>query len=706
VARDDLYVVLTDTHNTTTNVPRYTGNARPHVLMTTEGTYPHYTGGVSTWCDLLVKELGDVDFTIWALMMNPFVKQQFEFPSNVRQFVAVPLWGIEQPAEYTRELPTAQVFRASRRTRERDVEKHFLPIFDSFINTVASPIFDAPAFARTLVQMHDYFREWDYRTTWRSQPVWEAYRALAIGRLAGATYTRPPFEEDEPVLPTMKGINENIRFLVRGEIEAQRYEGLANVQEDEVPTVAEAIEGLRMLYRLMQPLNFEVPESDVTHSAAAAFCALPCLLAKLERNTPFLLTEHGVYLREQYLAIERRRVPYNLKRFLINLISSIAQTSYVLADQVSPVCAFNSRWEFAYGVPQERLKVIYNGVNQDVFVPQTVERLSNPTVVQVGRIDPLKDQVTFLRVAAAVHQEMPEVRFVHYGPIADDEYGDTVAALHKELGLEDIVDFRGGTKNPAGAYAEGDVVLLTSISEAFPYAVVEALMCGKPVVSTAVGGVHEALDGGIGLTAPAHDVAGLARAVLHYLQMSPAERADISLEARAHALANFTLDRFLDNHMETYTRLASTPATVDLRPFEVETIDLEAADAEREIVLEAEPEIVLEQPGAAAMTLDLDTIESLQAHLQGDDVFAKVEALRHVQPLPGVEPFLVEAAHDEMTVVRTQAVLALGRIGGPTALAAITELMGSDPAPEVREAAVTALLDLAASGNAGVGVTA
>ena len=41
------------------------------------------------------------------------------------------------------------------------------------------------------------------------------------------------------------------------------------------------------------------------------------------------------------LAIERRRVPYNLKRFLINLISSIAQTSYQLADQVSPGCAFN-----------------------------------------------------------------------------------------------------------------------------------------------------------------------------------------------------------------------------------------------------------------------------------------------------------------------------------------------------------------------------
>ena len=38
---------------------------------------------------------------------------------------------------------------------------------------------------------------------------------------------------------------------------------------------------------------------SATHSAAAAFCAIPCLLSRVERGTPFLLTEHGVYLRER-----------------------------------------------------------------------------------------------------------------------------------------------------------------------------------------------------------------------------------------------------------------------------------------------------------------------------------------------------------------------------------------------------------------------
>ena len=688
-------------------VPRYTGKARPHVLLTTEGTYPHYTGGVSTWCDQLVNELGDVDFTIWALMMNPFIKQQFAFPENVKNYVAVPLWGVEQPAEYTRELPTAQVFRASRRTRERDIEDRFLPLFENFITSVSSPLFSATGFAENLVAMHDYFREWDYRTTWRSRPVWEMYKALAVGRPASAQYIADHYEEDEPVLPTASGVRSNLQFLLRGKVEPRELD-LRIESDDEIPTVAEGVEGLRTLYRLMQPLNFEVPETDVTHSAAAAFCALPCLLAKLERGTPFLLTEHGVYLREQYLAIERRRVPYNLKRFLINLISAIAQTSYQLADQVSPVCAFNSRWEYAYGVPQERLKVIYNGVDPETFRPQVVDRMAAPTVVQVGRIDPLKDQLTFLKVADAVRQEVPGVKFVHYGPVADDEYGEKVFELHAELGLQDVVEFRGATREPAKAYAEGDVVLLTSISEAFPYAVVESLMCGKPVVSTAVGGVHEALDGGIGRTAPAHDVAGLASAVVHYLQLTNAERDQLAEQARRHALENFTLRRFLDNYGNTYSDLATQAVLIDRSE---RTIDLSepAVELEPLVVLDDMPielpEVFEEQP-VATTTLDLDSLEALEQYLRGQDVFAKVEALRRVQSMPGVARVVAIAADDDVATVREHAVLALGRLGDPAALDIVARAISEDPSPEVREAAVTALLDLTIAGHADERVSA
>jgi glycosyltransferase involved in cell wall biosynthesis len=53
----------------------------------------------------------------------------------------------------------------------------------------------------------------------------------------------------------------------------------------------------------------------------------------------------------------------------------------------------------------------------------------------------------------------------------------------------------GGTKEPEKVYNLGDIVAFSSITEGFPFAVIEAMACGKAVVASNVGGVGEALDG-------------------------------------------------------------------------------------------------------------------------------------------------------------------------------------------------------------------
>ena len=52
-------------------------NDRIKVMMATEGTYPFHQGGVSTWCDSLVKNIPDVDYIVYSIIMNPFVTQKF-----------------------------------------------------------------------------------------------------------------------------------------------------------------------------------------------------------------------------------------------------------------------------------------------------------------------------------------------------------------------------------------------------------------------------------------------------------------------------------------------------------------------------------------------------------------------------------------------------------------------------------------------------
>ncbi|WP_379970522.1 DUF3492 domain-containing protein [Ectobacillus sp. sgz5001026] len=75
------------------------------------------------------------------------------------------------------------------------------------------------------------------------------------------------------------------------------------------------------------------PENSVSH-ASAAFCGIPCVIAKLE---------HGVYLREQYLSLSKRNLPAFLNTFLIRFIHSITTLNFFYADQVSPVCHYNTK---------------------------------------------------------------------------------------------------------------------------------------------------------------------------------------------------------------------------------------------------------------------------------------------------------------------------------------------------------------------------
>ena len=73
---------------------------RISVLLETEGTYPYAGGGVSTWCDILCKELDQIDYYIFAITGTPMFKYKYSLPENVKKVQQVPLWGSTEPSEY------------------------------------------------------------------------------------------------------------------------------------------------------------------------------------------------------------------------------------------------------------------------------------------------------------------------------------------------------------------------------------------------------------------------------------------------------------------------------------------------------------------------------------------------------------------------------------------------------------------------------
>lgn len=477
------------------------------VLMTTEGTYPYSAGGVSTWCDALLRNTPDVRWTLLPLTMNPHIEQQFEPPSNVRRILNVPLWGIEEPAEFITDIPFAQLYDRKRRTSTESIEREFLPHFRELLRVICSDAGDAPAFGRVLVALEDYFRVHDYNETFKSRLVWEAFKA------------------DVPTYPT--------RFK---------------------PTLFDLTECLRWLYHFLIILNVRVPKTSVTHSTAAAFCGIPCITAKVRHGTPMILTEHGVYLREQYLFLSRFHRLFFCKQFLLNLITAVVRANYHFADVVAPVCHYNTRWEVAHETPQQKIRVIYNGVDPEHFTPSP--RLhGEPHVVATARIDPLKDIETLLRVAARMKTTHPRVKFTVHGAVADEAYYRRCLALRRHLGVEDSVTIGSATSDVVGAYRDADVVLLTSISEAFPYSVIEAMACEKAVVASDVGGVGEALEGCGVLVKPRDDERFAAEVGKllddHHLRLR------LGAKARARVLEEFRLDHSIGKYLDLYRGLAA-----------------------------------------------------------------------------------------------------------------------------------------------------
>src|SRR5437762_2140871 len=58
-----------------------------------------------------------------------------------------------------------------------------------------------------------------------------------------------------------------------------------DAREHQMPTLFDLTESLRWLYRFLIVLNIRTPQTDVTHTTAAAFCGIPCITAKVRRGT-------------------------------------------------------------------------------------------------------------------------------------------------------------------------------------------------------------------------------------------------------------------------------------------------------------------------------------------------------------------------------------------------------------------------------------
>ncbi|UCC58941.1 MAG: glycosyltransferase family 4 protein [Candidatus Bathyarchaeum sp.] len=182
-----------------------------------------------------------------------------------------------------------------------------------------------------------------------------------------------------------------------------------------------------------------------------------------------------------------------------------------------------------YGINEEKIHVIYNGVDINKFKPRTNRAelrrefgLEEETkiVLFVGRLYHRKGLEILLRSIPPVLQEFKDVKFAISGT-GFKKKEESLRKLAKKLEIEDSVSFLGyvpDEKLPY-LYSASDIFVLPAIYENFPFAILEAQATGLPVISTKVGGIPEFLvDNENGFVIDPGDSTQLTQRVLALLQ--------------------------------------------------------------------------------------------------------------------------------------------------------------------------------------------
>jgi glycosyltransferase involved in cell wall biosynthesis len=214
------------------------------------------------------------------------------------------------------------------------------------------------------------------------------------------------------------------------------------------------------------------------------------------------------------------------------------------------------------GIPSRRVAVVYNGVDLSTFDDRHADRASvrrevrvgpdHLVIIQVARLDALKDHATAIRTLQHVVRHRPDATLVLVGEGPEE---GLIRDEVRERGLESRVLFLGLRGDVARLLLAADLFLLTSISEGIPVTLIEAMGAARPVVATRVGGVGEVVEDGVtGLLAPAGDDEALGRHILH-LAADPDGRGRMGQLGRERALALFSEERMHEGYLRLYEEM-------------------------------------------------------------------------------------------------------------------------------------------------------
>ena len=265
------------------------------------------------------------------------------------------------------------------------------------------------------------------------------------------------------------------------------------------------------LYCLIRKSKFHIVH---THTSKAGI--LGRLAARLARTPIVIHSPHGSIFHRTY---------YN--KFVLFLIALIEKFAALFADKIVPLSEGGRRDYLRYRIAEpEKYVTIYSAIELDCFSRVRVDITGKkeelgippgaPVVGLIARLSPEKGHGLCLEAFSRVLSVIPEAILLIVG---EGSLEKDIRMKVNQLGIEKNVIVCGYRSDIPEIVQILDVSVHPSLWDGIPRSMVEAMVSGKPVVATAVGGIPEVvIPGKTGLLVPARDREALAEGMVRLLK--------------------------------------------------------------------------------------------------------------------------------------------------------------------------------------------
>jgi glycosyltransferase involved in cell wall biosynthesis len=255
--------------------------------------------------------------------------------------------------------------------------------------------------------------------------------------------------------------------------------------------------------------------------------------------------------------------PLFVKSATIRVAHLNARLSGWLPRKIISCSETSRRVHIEIGYPAKKIFVIPNGFDLSIFKPDPTARLALRRELKlsadkliiglVARFDPLKDHKNFVEAAGQFFFHYPQTHFLLCGKGITWQNEPLVRWI-ESAGIRENCHLLGRRDDIPIVMAGLDINTLSSIGEAFPNVLAEAMACGVPSVTTDVGDAAEIV-GDTGIVVPARDAQALANGWERLVKLSGQERQELGQRARERIQTHFQIGEIVQRYEKLYGQL-------------------------------------------------------------------------------------------------------------------------------------------------------